>query len=307
MSLMDNKRKELADLLIDQMKKGTAPWQKPWSGSNLIPYNPTSNKEYQGGNFIALSARGFDDPRWCTFNQAKTKGYSIMKGAKAGYVEYWQFTKDVKEKNKDGVEEVVSMRLRSPIVKAAYVFNFEQINGVPPLQIDENIKNWNPIEIAEKIITSSGASIIHKTSNSAYYDPRNDKITLPIKEQFKDAKGYYGTALHELAHWTGHKSRLDRNTLHGGHIDQTLYAKEELKAEIASYFLAMKTGIPNNIEQNAAYVSSWIKALENDPNEIYKASKDADIISRYLIGDDEMKKGLIEKHTSVKKDKEVER
>jgi len=306
MRFTEEKRKEATALLIDQMKRGNAPWQRPWDTAKFVPYNPTSNKEYQGCNFLMLTAREFNDPRWCTFNQAKIKGYHINKGAKASYVEYWQFNKEVKELDKNGIEQTVLMRLQKPMVKTAHVFNFEQITGVPKLDIDSIRHNWDPIATGERIISNSGVKIEHIASQKAYYNLIRDTITLPNKEQFADAKAYYSVALHELSHSTGHKSRLNRNVLIGGMIDKTLYAKEELRAEIGSYFVALKTGIPNDIKQNAAYVDSWIQALKNDPNEIYRASRDADIISSYLIGDNEVKKELISKQNVMNKNRDKE-
>jgi hypothetical protein len=99
-----------------------------------------------------------------------------------------------------------------------------------------------------------------------------------------DAAGYYGTALHELAHWSGHPSRLDRPTLTDSYrFGDVNYAKEELRAELASVFLAAHRGIPHHPEQHAAYVNSWIGALKRDKNEIFRAAHDASKATDFIL------------------------
>ena len=109
-----------------------------------------------------------------------------------------------------------------------------------------------------------------------------DSIHLPPRENFEDPALYYGTALHELGHWTRHSSRLDREN---GPFGSEMYAREELRAEIASWMFGQDIGIPHDPEQHAAYVNSWIKALEDDPYEIVRACRDAEPVSyTHLFG-----------------------
>jgi antirestriction protein ArdC len=104
---------------------------------------------------------------------------------------------------------------------------------------------------------------------------------LPPPSLFPESTGYYGTALHELGHWTGHPERLSRDILHK--FGSPEYAKEELRAELASYFLASRLGIPHDTEHVAAYVGNWIEALQKDHNEIFRAAKDAERITEYVM------------------------
>ena len=105
-----------------------------------------------------------------------------------------------------------------------------------------------------------------------------------MKEAFKDAPGYHGTALHELAHWTGHPTRLNRATLNESYrFGDINYAKEELRPELASVFLAAERGIPHDPAQHAAYVGSWVKALKEDKNEIFRAAHDASAATDFLL------------------------
>jgi hypothetical protein len=163
------------------------------------------------------------------------------------------------------------------------VFNAKQIDGIPEYQP----KRPTPFEVVnsgEQILDNSGAKITHDQGDHAFYNRASDSIHLPPKDAFKDAAGYYGTALHELAHWTGHPSRLDRPTLNASYrFGDTNYAKEELRAELASVFLAAERGIPHDPEQHAAYVGSWIKTLRQDKNEIFRAAHDASAATDYLL------------------------
>ncbi|WP_256562624.1 zincin-like metallopeptidase domain-containing protein, partial [Pseudomonas sp. HMSC066A08] len=108
-----------------------------------------------------------------------------------------------------------------------------------------------------------------------------DSITLPERNQFPTADNYYATALHELGHWTGHPSRLDRDLAHP--FGSEGYAREELRAEIASLMLGERLEIGHDPGQHAAYVGSWIKALKEDPKEIFRAASDAERISGYVM------------------------
>ncbi len=283
--------KEVAEKLIDQLQKGTAPWQRPWEAvQGGLPRNPTTGEEYHGGNVINLLMQGYQDPRWMTFRQAGEIGARVRKGEHGTRIIYWRFEgkqpvldEDGKPKlDADGKQIKEEVRLERPRPFISYVFNAEQIEGLPPLEKETPVHSWSPVEKAEELLAKSGARIEHRSQSKAYYTPSTDTITLPLKEQFKDQEGYYSTALHELGHWTGHESRLARDIHHP--FGSEAYAREELRAEIASMLLSMETGIPNlGMENHAAYVQSWIKVLREDPKEIFRASADAGKIFEYVM------------------------
>ena len=284
--------REVTEKLIDQIQKGTAPWQRPWEGiQGAFPRNPTTGEEYHGGNMLNLMMQGYQDPRWMTFNQARDIGARVRKGEKGTRIIYWRFEgkQPVLDENGDpkldenGNQMKEEVRLERPRPFISYVFNAEQIEGLPPLEMKIPEHSWTPVEKAEELLAKSGAKIEHRAQSKAYYTPSTDTITLPLKDQFKDPEGYYSTALHELGHWTGHESRLDRDIRHP--FGSAAYAREELRAEIASMMLSMETGIPNHgIENHAAYVQSWIKALRDDPKELFRAASDAGKIFEYVMG-----------------------
>ncbi|RXF77654.1 DUF1738 domain-containing protein [Desulfovibrio sp. DS-1] len=289
---------EFANKIIERLQEGTAPWQIPWTPGKtpLVPHNPASGTVYRGMNRVHLALSGYDDPRWMTLKQANDNGYSILPGSKATPVVYYQFTD---EKNKldndgkpvldaDGKPEKEKVELDKPIVRFAHVFNAEQVDGIPPLQLTDKAYEWEPIEKAENILAASGAEIKHDQSSRAFYRRMEDAIHLPPKENFDAPDKYYATALHELGHWTGDENRLNREF---GPFGSEKYAREELRAEIASWMLGQEIGIGHDPGQHAAYVQSWIQVLKEDPYEIVRACRDAEKIKDYVF-DMERKKEL---------------
>ncbi|WP_227323759.1 zincin-like metallopeptidase domain-containing protein [Acidisoma silvae] len=160
------------------------------------------------------------------------------------------------------------------------MFNGEQIDGLPPLPT-RMIAEWDRHARAEEILTESDARIDHQAGNRAYYQPSTDKMVMPERGQFPAADGYYASAIHEL-HWTGAPNRLDRDLAHP--FGSEGYAREELRAEIASLIVGTEIGIGHDPSRHAAYVGSWIKALESDPQEIFRAAAEAEKIAAMLRG-----------------------
>ena len=135
-------------------------------------------------------------------------------------------------------------------------------------------------EIAEAILAGSHAVIKHDQADRAFYSLSSDEIHLPPKEAFPELADYYATALHELAHWTRHSSRLDRERYGGfGSPD---YAREELRAELTSAFLSQEFGLPSSIEGHAAYLQSWMTELKEDKTAFANAVSDAKQITEYI-------------------------
>ena len=285
---------QVSEELISQLEKGTAPFQKPWNAGELtLPYNATTDAEYKGSNSLWLTMQGRSDPRWMTYKQAQSVDAQVKKGEKGTTIQYWKFSDDTTRKDSDGkpvknkAGEVVKDKvlLSRPRVFSASVFNAEQIEGLPERVVPEKQEQmWKTNSRAEAMLLASGASITNDQPDRAFYRPSTDKIHLPEKAQFDSPEKYYQTALHELGHWTGHKSRLDRDLT--GKFGSESYAKEELRAEISSMMVSAQLGTGHDIGQHAAYVKSWIKALKDDPTEILRASKDADKIREFVMSYD---------------------
>jgi putative DNA primase/helicase len=286
--------RKVAEELIDQLKQGTAPWQKPWQpGERFMPYNPTTGKDYRGGNSMWLMAQGYADARWMTYRQATAEGAQVRKGEHGTQIQYWimRGTEPVTDaqgkpvRGEDGKPLTREVEYERPRVKTFTVFNGEQFDGLAPAPT-RMVAEWERHQRAETIMTASDARIEHQPGNRAYYQPSADNIVLPERGQFPTADGFYATSLHELGHWTGAPSRLDRDLAHP--FGSEGYAREELRAEIASLIVGTEIGVGHDPSRHAAYVGSWIKALENDPQEIFRAAADAEKIATMLRGFEKM-------------------
>lgn len=239
-----------------------------------------------------------------TFNQARKEKLTVRKGSKGTKIEYWQFTR--KEPMRDSRGKVVKRngstvyledKLARPLVARFTVFNGEQIKGLPELEKQSSCHSWSGDGRADNILKASGAEIKHIAGNRAYYSPLRDQIVLPKRAQFATSDRYYATALHELGHWSGHESRLDRDM--GGVFGSERYAKEELRAEIFSFMLCGELGLGHDPGQHVAYVDHWIKSLEEDPREVFRASADAAKILTYIRE--------LEKSKNISKDVQLEK
>ena len=282
-------RDELVKKLCDAMEQGTAPWQRTWTDGDA-PFNAVSGRSYHGINSINLAVQSqalghAEDPRWCTFDQAKEKGWHVKPGEKGTHIEFYKFDEKPKVDefgdpvlDADGKQEVE----KSVLVRNYVVFHASQIEGITPYEP----KARNPIETSEKaerILNESGAEI-RQGGNEAFYNQAGDYIQVPERDQFKSQADYYSTALHELGHWTGHPSRLNRET--SSDINSETYAKEELVAEITSMFVSAETGIPQtqeHFDNHAAYVDHWVKAIKEDPNALFKAVNQAQKASEEIL------------------------
>lgn len=289
---------QVAATIIEALERGTAPWVHPWEPGLMPspPVNALTGRPYRGVNqlWLSLQQYGYDkkDPRWCTYKQAQQLGAQVKKGARGTLVQYWKqeerrLIRDEQGRpvlDEQGGKRYEIISLERPRVFHAVVFHASQIDGLPALPEQEAGENaaFERHQAAERLLTASNAKIFHDQMNSAFYRPSTDEIHLPEKGQFRSPDGYYATALHELGHWTGHESRLNRQLL-GNPFGSAEYAREELRAEIASYMLGMELGIGHDPGQHHAYIESWIKILEDDPLEIIRAARDADQIRGYIV------------------------
>ena len=292
--------RQVADALIEQIERGTAPWTEAWKpGERALPCNIKSGKPYRGGNTVWLAStakrRKYEDERWGTYKQIKELGGQVRRGEKGCAILFWQFkirklARDTEGKpllDEKGQPVYETKPLASPRVYRYTVFNAEQCDGLPPGLRRAAAHGWERHEEAERVFKRSGAVIEHTGENRAYFDLRRDRIVLPFKEQFPDGPSYYQSALHELGHWTGHPSRLNRQSLlkgieHG--YGSQAYAREELRAEISSMMTGDRLNVGHDPSRHASYVSSWVQKLREDPKEIYRASRDAQQMSDYLLG-----------------------
>ncbi len=282
---VQEKRNALVEKVIKDIEAG-----KPffWNSEHFgkPAHNIAVGAPYRGLNrmrlMIAAEEHGYTDSRWCTYKQAQEKGWQVKKGEKGTHIEWWTNSVTVRELNADtGEEEKQVKMLERPIVKSYTVFNAQQMEGVPaehPLTINENDKN----RYMENMLKNSEAKIFFDQSNRNFYRPLSDEIHVLPREKFKTLDGFYATCAHEIAHSTGHSSRLNRELLN---FEKSEYAKEELRAELASAFLQQQYGVKfeeKHYENHAAYLQSWAKVLKDDPNELYRAASKAQEIADYI-------------------------
>lgn len=295
-------REEFAEKFIAMLESDKPlSWTQGWATSGLkLPYNGESGRKYNGINRFALMfkawERGYDDPRWYTFNQVtKMDGCKVLKGEKSTPVEYWAIFDTVQKKSmnlsayhqylKDHPDrKEAEFRLYA---KTAYVFNALQIDGLRPLPTAER-HEFEPHLLAEEAIKTMSENMeiqLIYGGDQAYYSPASDSIHLPRRESFFSEAEYVGTTLHELAHASGAPSRLDR-PLVAYTADRAGYATEELVAELTSTLTSVELGVemPESVVNNhLAYVSSWLKAIKDDPNVLFHAIKEADRAADYLL------------------------
>ncbi|WP_199636292.1 zincin-like metallopeptidase domain-containing protein [Serratia sp. PAMC26656] len=268
----------VTDNIISALEAGVKPWSCPWQrvpGMSGLPSNYATGAAYSGMNIMLLwcsaSEQGFGDSRWMTYKQAKAEGGQVRKGEHGTTAIFYT---TLEKENDDGETDYI------PMLKTFTVFNVEQIDGLP--LSDEAVspaETFEPLPRAEALFRNSGATIIEKGQN-AFFAPSTDEIRLPERCLFTDAANFYATGLHELVHWSGAKSRLNRDMK--GKFGSEDYAFEELIAELGSAFLMADLGIAGEV-QHESYIASWLKALKNDKRYIFKAASAASKAHRYLV------------------------
>tara|TARA_R100000231_G_scaffold84991_1_gene64579 strand:+ start:6208 stop:7152 length:945 start_codon:yes stop_codon:yes gene_type:complete len=292
--------------IVTLMKTEGMDWSKSWVDINMeVPQNYFTGRHYRGINtwwldFITFN-RGYECNGWATFKQWSDAGCKIKKGEKGTSVHFLQ----IKEKKLEWLKEDELARYKKtgklPTYwqeKIYYVFNENQIEDSsistikPKYHINQVkhssdltestrsslqtfianteafINDWNTDEV------NIDGSVIK--SDRAYYSPKKDMITMPLLEAFHRESDYYSVLLHELAHWTMHKDRLDRDLP---------YAEEELVAEISSCFLSRLLGVEKSVRPNhAKYLNNWITAIEEDERALQSAFSKAQKVVDYLYG-----------------------
>jgi len=275
---MNDITQQVTDRIIAELEAGAAPWVKPWRADSSADKSIVTGKAYQGVNRLLLGmssmAQGFSSPYWATFKQWSDRGASIRKGSKGTQIIFYSPISRTIKDQVTGEEEDVSYA----VLKSFYVFNSEQVDGAEVPAPAAAPDQFQIDAAAEAFIVGTGARISHG-GDAAFYAPGPDRIQLPHKTAFQDPASYYATAFHELAHWTGHDSRLDRKL--SGKFASPSYAFEELVAELSAAFLCQDHGISGEL-RHAGYIGSWLKACREDKRAIFRAAALAQKASDFL-------------------------
>ena len=270
---MKNKNQIIANKVIELMKTAGSNWSSGLVNGNATPISLATGKKYSGGNWLTLSLqqqlKKYDCPTWGTYNGFKKLGLYVpaKKSVTIPFYKPWVHT------DSEGVE---TTRVTT---KYYHLWNGDQVEGFQ-YEKPENVTNTESTsaKIADAFSVDCGASIKNVDDKTAYYSIKNDFINLPKIELFESGVSYAGYLLHELAHWSGHKTRLDRFTEAG-----TSYPFEELVAELGATMLLSQLGIEKTPRvDHAQYLNSWIRMLENKPDSILRAANKAAQATEFL-------------------------
>lgn len=285
-----------------------------------LPQN-ISGRTYEGSNafllFLHTAENGYKAPVYMTYGQLHKEGAHVLKGEKAVPVFKWGFSIKDKDGKKVTEEEFHNMTddekkecKRRPFLKIYPEFNIDQTNmsEVNKEKYDAVVSQFRKTDvptITDGMYVNKAIDRMmekqewvckiqyDKEEKGAYYSPAKDIVVLPTKAQFrihpddpeecfKDGQEYYGTALHEMAHSTGHPSRLDR--LKPAAFGSPEYAKEELVAELTSAMVGNTLGFDRRIsDNNVAYLQNWTSALRKEPKFIVSVMADVNKASRIII------------------------
>jgi len=280
-----NIAEEITNRILEDLEKGVTPWEKPWkAGRGLpLPLNASTGKHYRGINVFVLwnqaIAKGYSTPSWVTFNQANALKGHVRKGEKGTDVVFFKPISKTKSLNLE--DEVLVDQQTFWVLRTYTVFNLDQVDGLDHLKLKpEPMEPFVAIEEADGLLIDSGAEIIHAPIDQAFYDRKKDFITLPLRESFVSRESFYGVALHEVTHWTGHSTRLNREF--GKRYGDQAYAFEELVAEMGAAFLCATCGIPY-ATRHSNYIGDWIQVLKDHKRAIFTAAAKAQAAMDFVL------------------------
>ncbi|TWT41365.1 ArdC family protein [Botrimarina hoheduenensis] len=280
---------EVTSRILELLETGVAPWRQPIKRSNTsdgMPKSLSTGKNYRGINVFLLAmtswAHGYGSDYWATFNQVTKNNGKVRKGEKSTLVVFW---KQAATTDKESGEAITI-----PVLRHYNVFNAEQCEGLKtPDQATDVVvaEPFEPIAEADRIATSyAGGPLVLHTGAAAMYLPKIDTVRIAAPDRFETRESYYATLFHELAHSTGHKSRLNRGLDEApAPFGSPDYSKEELVAEMGSAFLCAAAGIsPPTIEQSAAYIDGWRKKLKDDKKLVVQAAGQGQRAADHILG-----------------------
>ncbi|QOZ26664.1 ArdC family protein [Bradyrhizobium sp. CCBAU 51753] len=286
---------EITARIVSELEQGTVPWVQPWGRGKEqsvvgLPRNAATGRAYSGINVLILWGRLFDagyrTQQWLTFRQATTLGGTVRKGEQGVAICYADrfVPRDRRTQSQDDLPSTpdqVSGPETVAFLRRYTVFNLAQCDGLPdhcqgpPSALPER-------EIAPEAEALAGATLadIRHGGAEAYYECDRDYIQLPPQPAFFDQINYYRTLFHELGHWTGHRSRLDRDQT--GSFGSRPYASEELVAEMTAAFVCAALSISPTV-RHADYIGNWIEVLRADNRAIFRAASRASKAADFLL------------------------
>lgn len=280
---------DITNKIIGELEEGRLPWVQPWGGADTsaplaMPCNASSGRGYSGINILilwgAVIEKGFPGQGWLTFRQAQRLGGSVRKGERGTTVVYAD--RFIPEDERQRALETGDTAHSVPFLKRFTVFNTAQCDGLPEDMVVE-MPRAEPGLIEPKVealIATSGIDF-RIGGNRAFYDPTHDFVQVPPLQAYFEPINWHRTALHELGHASGHRSRLDRDLT--GRFGSEKYAQEELCAELTAAFSCASLGIVPTV-RHADYIGSWLEVMRGDNRAIFRAASQASKASEFLLG-----------------------
>jgi antirestriction protein ArdC len=284
---------EVTDAVIEQMESGNIIWRCSWNQIGF-PQNITTGISYRGWNVFWLNfhmmLKGYRVPYYITFKQAQDLGGTIKRGEKGTKITYWASIKvkgqdaEAAERQSDGDDTAPQTRM---VPKVHTVFNIDQTEGIEFPKVEALFRSdAEKIAACEQIIEEMpNRPQLNLNGQYPAYHPVMDLVAVPDIAQFDSSEEYYCALFHELAHSTGHESRLSRKEItQPNKYGSEPYSREELTAELTAAFLCAITGIQQQtILNSVAYLQGWLKALKNDKTLILKAAGQAQKAADYIL------------------------
>lgn len=249
-----------------------------WFGFGAAKEASAKAAREQGRNIETRDRkRGKGQYYWDVDNDCLFEG-GVRKGEKATPVVFY---KKIEVEDKKAVTENGDPAKKFiPLLKYYNVFNRDQIEGLPAIETDATVVEFDSVAAAEAVIEGFDLPL-NEGGNRAYYSPSLDEYHVPGRDQFNSPGEFYAAVFHEQGHATGHKSRLDR--LKKAEFGSKEYAFEELVAELTAAFVCAETGVEGRI-QHVEYLAHWLKVLGEDKNAIIRASSKAQAAADYIMG-----------------------
>lgn len=281
--------KLITDRILTDLENGVAPWAKPWkvdakgnkvAATSGFPMNFATGKQYRGVNIWLLLGAAqqmvFSKNAWATFKQIEAMGGMVRKGSKSERV---FFNSKIEKEPTGAAGERLNDRgmVEIWILKAYNVFNIDQVDGIELKAGADHVETVLPDDTAE-LVDLLGVDLRHG-GDQAFFSPGGDFVAMPVPAAFNELDAYKATLFHEIAHWTGHTPRLNREF--GKRFGDQAYAFEELVAELSAAFLAMEYGLEAKL-QHASYIASWIKMLKDHEQAFFRAASEAQKVLDYI-------------------------
>lgn len=280
----------VTDTFIAELEKGVVPWRQSWKARP--PVSMTTNRPYQGINTMLLTLRtlerNYRSQHWGTYRTISDLGGQVRTGERSSYIVKW----NVIERTETDAHGNVR-RVTIPFARTYAVFNADQADGLPDryYTVGEDVDPMEREAAAEECLAryvEQGGPSFRWGTLQPCYSPAADRISCPVAEDFTSPEAFYTTVFHEVAHSTGHASRLNRpGIVEDCRLGDARYSFEELVAEMGAAMILGGLGLELvDVEDSAAYIASWLQRLRADKHMVVRAASQAKKAADLVLGVD---------------------